>query len=366
MKLVNRYLLREYLTVVGYCLLAFVMILFLYDLFDNVPTILKLKPPLEKVLLYYALTLAPSLEYLAPASLLLATLYTLWQFTRRHELTAMRAGGMSIFRIMLPFVGVGLAFTLLTIAIKELVTPRAERWTRDFVSRVESHEPAVYHDVAHYNSLGRRQWLIGRLDTSRPDEVDAVRVTCERADGTRYLQIEADRAKWLDGQWWFFHAVRQEFDHQDNPIGQPEPVKPPGGSDVVEMDFLDEKPQDFADELTNWDFLSSGAIYRYLRRHPALSPRDLAQKELTLHQRLALPWACLIVTVFAFPAGVRGGRRSAVMGIVLTVLFFFGFYALMQVGALMAMRLLIRPWLGAWLSNIVFLGGGLVMSARIR
>jgi lipopolysaccharide export system permease protein len=90
------------------------------------------------------------------------------------------------------------------------------------------------------------------------------------------------------------------------------------------------------------------------------------RKELTLHQRMATPLAGFVAALFAIPAGVRGGRRSAMAGVILTVASFFGFYALMQVGAFLALRQWVAPWLGAWLSNIVFLGVGSIMVSRVR
>jgi len=293
-------------------------------------------------------------------------MYTLWQFTRHQELTAMRAGGVSIYRIMAPFLIVAVVFSLLTAVIRETVTPYAARWTQEFAKReAATDKKRILYDVAYFSSMGRRQWLIGKLDTDQPWKLREVKITCERADGTRYQVIETPKAEWLDGQWWFYDPVVKNFDKDQNPVAR-RTGAPGSSSTICEMTFFDERPADFVNETTNWEFLSSRAILRYLRQHPDLSPRDAAQKKLALHQRMSMPWACLIVTLFAIPAGVRGGRRSAVTGIFLTVAFFFGFYSLMQIGTFLAMRQLIWPWIGAWLSNIVFLGAGVVMAMRIR
>lgn len=366
MKLIFRYLLREYLAVLGYCLLAFASLLVVVDLFDHVGTFFEKKAPLAQIGLYYVFLLAASLEYLAPAALLLCTLYTLWQFTRHNEVTAMRMGGVGMVRVMLPFLLVGLAFTAAAGAIKETVTPRANRQMKEVLAKANSKSSFDVYDMAHYNSMGRRQWLIHKLDVRNPSRLYRVKVVCERPDGTRFQEIMAGEACFLDGQWWFRDVRIQEFDENENPVRLAPGAAPAAVRPLREMPFLDERPADFVNEIVNWDFLSGRAIYRYLQRHPDLSPRDRAQKWLTFHQRVALPWASFIVTLFAVPAGVRGGRRSALAGVFLTVSFFFGFYALMQVGTFLAMRQLVSPWLGAWLSNIVFLAVGTGLVARIR
>ncbi len=364
MKLIDRYLLREYLAVLAYCLVAFVSIVVIFDLFEHLTVFLDRRPSWREIAVYYGYVVAPSFEYMAPTSLLLGTLYTLWQFTRHNEITAMRAGGIGLWRIVTPFLCVGLAFSILTAVVKETVTPRASRWIAEFLEGPDDMS-SVMKDLAHYNTLGRRLWLIGGIDLDRPEQLKTVKVTQERPDGTRQSEIQAGRAEWLDGQWWLFSPVERRYNEADDPMGPAAPLGPTIDS-AVQLDFFDERPSDFADEVIDWDFLSSRAIWRYLKRHPNISPQDKAHRELLLHQRMAMPWACLVITLMAIPAGLRGGRRGVLGGVILTVALFFAFYACMQVGRYLAMRQTISPWLGAWLSNIVFTLSGGMLAIRIR
>jgi lipopolysaccharide export system permease protein len=119
-----------------------------------------------------------------------------------------------------------------------------------------------------------------------------------------------------------------------------------------------EKPSEFETEVTPTEFMTTRDMIRYLRRHPDISDEAMAQKRVDLHLRLAMPWACLIVTFFGIPAGARTARQSVINGVLTTLLFFFAFYVLTQVGAFFAKRELIPPLIGAWLSNIVFLVAG--------
>jgi lipopolysaccharide export system permease protein len=132
------------------------------------------------------------------------------------------------------------------------------------------------------------------------------------------------------------------------------------------MAWMSETPQDFVNEVRGWMFLTTLQMWRYMQRHPDISGVSMAQKMYDLHARLAMPWACLIVTLFGIPAGARSGRQSALAGVFLAVAFFFGFYALSQIGLFLGKTQVIWPWTGAWLSNIVFLAAGLIMMARMR
>ena len=363
MKLMDKYLLQEYLTNVAYCLVLFCMIYVIFDLFGHLTSFLDAKTPFYLICVYYICVMTPTLEYLIPASLLLATLYTLWQLTRNNEFTAMRASGISLFRIMMPFLGVGVVFTLVTAGIKESVGPRAAQWADTFNhAKFRTTRQSPYHNVAYYNRTTRRQWLIGKLDPRTPDLLLDIKIKQERPDGTTAEEIVAAKAEWINGQWWFFGMTVQPYDLNGNPKGS----RPREAGAAKPMGSLTEQPSDFVNEVTPAEFLTSLDMARFIASHKDLSRERLAQKRFELHSRLAMPWACLIVTLFGIPAGASSGRQSALTGIFLAMGFFFGFYALIQVGILVGNRGVVAPWLGAWLSNIVFLAAGMLMMFRLK
>ena len=366
MTIIDRHLLRTLLIPLICCMVAFTMLFVLWDLFDHLSKFLEAKTPLTQILTYYGLFILPTLEYLAPASLLLATLYAMWQLTRNNELTAMRASGIGFGRIMVPFLMVALLFTLASVLIKESVTPLALKWTTEFkmARYVKKGNRDILH-LAYYNSTHRRMWLIERIAPASPNRITGVKLTEEREDGTRIRDLIADRAEWLDGNWWFHNLKIQYYTDQDIPDGQPVPVLP-GEDTVKEPPSLTETPSHFVTEATQWLFLSTLEMIRYLQNHRNLSPTVVAQKQYDIHSRLALPWACLIITLFAIPAGATTGRQQAMAGIFIALGFFFGFYILMQVGLFLGKTRIIEPWLGAWLSNIGFSVGAIAMIARMR
>jgi lipopolysaccharide export LptBFGC system permease protein LptF len=307
----------------------------------------------------------PTLEYVMPAALLLGTIYTLWHLSRHGELTAMRASGMSMMGLMAPFLAVGFAFSVATSLLEEFVVPRLGFWASQFYEdRFQHKAHKIYHDRAHYDSVGRRLWLIETFDLKRPDRLVGVKVSQERPDGSLERETYADTAEWLDGKWWFFNVSVQRYTPQGTPIGRLETVK--ASERGVEMPLLTETPTCFINEVKDWEHLSYREMKQYLHSHPFLSADLVARKRVDMQMHLAMPWACLIVTLFGIPAGVRGARESVITGILLTVGCFFVFYSLQQVGGFVAKRQLVSPWIGAWFANVVFLIVGTRMLFRIR
>jgi lipopolysaccharide export system permease protein len=365
MKLIDKYLLREYLTALAYCLAAFTIVQVVYDLFYHFSKIMAAGITFAQAIRYYLCYLMQTIEYVIPASILLGTLYTLWQMTRHGELTAMRASGISFIRLMVPFLAVGIVFSLLTTALKETVGPDAGLWAVEFAENgFKEPEHRIYHNQAHYNTVDHRVWIIEELDIKHPRHLKGVKVTQERADGGLAREWYAQRAEWLDGQWWFFGVRIQNYNWQGNPIGNPYEV--PGSEAGMAMPFTTETPAHFVNEVKDWQFLSAHEMVEYLQSHPQLSRASVYQKRADLHLRLAMPWACIIVTLFGIPAGARSAREGVVKGVLFSILCFFVFYAMTQVGIFLGKRQLVWPWLGAWLANIVFLATGVRMLVRMR
>lgn len=366
MKIIGRYLLKTYLLTVVYCFVGFSMMFIVIDLFSAVSKLLESKASTLDIALYYLCILVPSIEYIMPASLLLATLYTLWNLTKNNELIAMRASGLSFYTILAPFVAVGFFCSIANGLAKELIAPQAQAWSQSFKDNLVRKPVAkIQHNTAYFNTRNRRLWMVEKFDLNQPRFLEGVKITEERADGSRIRDITAKRAQWLDRQWWLFEPSAQVYDEQDNPVGAPAPLIPGRGT-VMEMTYFSERPIDFVNEVRAGDTLNSIEMWEYIKRHPGLSREALAQKLSLMHSRLAMPWACLVVTLFAVPAGARTGRQSALVGVFSAVAFFFAFYAMAQFGLFLGIRQVLQPWLAAWLPNLTFFAAGIVMVIKMR
>jgi lipopolysaccharide export system permease protein len=365
MKILDRYLLREYLIPVAYCVSAFFMLFVVYDLFDHLARFVELKTPWPIVIRYYASYLVQVLEYLLPASLLLATLYTMWRFTRHHELVAVKASGVSMARAMAPLLVVGVFFSLVMAFFKESLVPDASQWVADLMkAKFELVDGVFVDNLAYYNPDSRRQWLVDRFDRTRPEVLLGVKLVEEREDGARIRDIVAARAENLDGVWWLFDAAIQEYNPQGGPAGPPR--RPANSRLGLPAPRLSERPRDFVNEVKNPLFFSSSDIVRYIKAHPSLSSEERTRRRTDLQGRMAAPWACAIVILFGIPTGARGGRQNAVTGVVLALGLFVSFYAISQIGVLLGKTGVVWPWLGAWMANIVFFTAGLAMLIRMR
>ena len=360
MKLIDKYLLRNLLAPLTYCLVAFAMIYVIFDLFDNMSEFIDAKTPLASVVKFYILLMPSVLIFIAPVSLFLAVLYSLSHLTKNNELTAMRSCGISLVRLMVPMISVALGASLIVGVINETIGPWSAYWTDQFV-RLQKHKGELSVHVVSMlglvNEVAGRDWIVEKFD-NQTYEMSNVTLTQKRTDGTA-ARIQARQAHWMDGRWWFEELVSQNYDRDGNPMGPPQFELRREMKDVVET------PTDFINEIKDPAFLSASEILNFLRTH-RLSDEKVAQRKVDFHSRLAMPWMCLIVVLLGIPFGAQTGRKGAFIGIVLALSLFFGLYVLVNVGVALGKKGAIDPWLAGWLPNIVFFCIGCVMVYRMR
>ena len=141
MRLLDRYLLRELLIPFSYCLVGFLIFWISSDVFAHVSEFQKERLKLPEVLEYYLVKMPEMMVTVLPIAFLLALLYALTNHARHHEITAIRAAGVSLARIALPYLGLGFLLSLLVFAINELWVPQSLEAAEDYLFQTLVHKP---------------------------------------------------------------------------------------------------------------------------------------------------------------------------------------------------------------------------------
>ena len=328
MKILSRYVLREFLVPLFYCLTGFLMIYVLFDLFASFSRMVEAKIPVRTAALYFCGYLAPYFHYIAPAALMLATLYTLWTFCRHSELVAMRASGVSFLVIVRPLLAVAALMGLFVLYVNEVFVPQHAAWASQLKNcRFDEQQLRRGANIVFRNTQASRTWQIADLDGDDGTHLKDVRVTIDRPDGgPRLMNVTAARADYLDGEWWFAQPQVQHYDELGQEIATPTP----------ELDALPlrnfpefrERPADFLLQNRPWKFNSVRGRLRYLRTHTDLDSERRRDYRYDVWAQALSPLACLVITLFAIPYGIATGRQSVFRGVLSALGMYFAFYGL--------------------------------------
>ena len=368
MRILSRYVLREFLAPVCYCFLGLTLIYLVIELFGEFDKILQSRPPIGLMIAYLFGYLSPYLQWLLPASLLMGGLYAMWQLARHSEITAMRATGIGFGTITAPMLWAAAGCAILIALNSEYYAPEASRLAHVF--KENRFQPIqhgrIYQDVPYRNYAEQREWRIARLNLKN-NSTDEIKITWTDEQGEPRRVLTAHRAQYLDGAWWFFSPELTEY-QQRGGLTQPVPLNL--ATDTLSMPELTERPRDFLLELLqndeDRDNLSLRDMIRYVKARPRLTQDIKLGWRYAIYNRLVAPWACLVITLFAIPAGVATGRQSAFFGVVFAVALFFLYYALTLFLGIMAKKDLIPVGVGVLLPHLVFLAAGLILFYRQR
>ena len=373
MRLLDRYLLRELLLPLGFCLGGFMIFWAAFDLLAHLSDFRDAKMTGADMAQYYLLTAPGILAYLLPIGLLLALLYALTHHAKHNELTAMRAAGISLWRLALPYLAVGFILSLAVFAINEVVAPpAAERAEMLRTRRVNAGEGAATkqaRNVGFTNNRERRRWQIGMYDLERTTMTN-VQVAYPLGDGT-LAWLFADGGRYENGSWTFEGVkILQQISPNDATLYTAVET-----NRLTRPDFT-ESPEAIRSELklsgsiglrrVKEADIPLQALWDYLRFHPNLTGQNHAWFYTKFHGRLAAPWTCLVVVLIAIPFGAPSGRRNVFVGVAGSIFLCFAYFVLMQIGLALGSGGWMPAWVAAWLPNIVFSLLAIFLINRVR
>ena len=361
MRILNRYLFNNLLKPLVYLLVAFTLLFIIGDLMDNADDYLDAGTSPRDLAYYYTVLFLPSqVIFIVPLCLLLAVLYSLSTLTRHSEITAMRASGISIYRIVRPYMLMSIACLLFTAVVNEYTGPKFAYRADQFVEHQKHAKDDVYREQIFFSNPNEGHlWTIEQFDT-RNFTMQGIKLIMQREDGSDHTKYTVSKARWMDGRWWFEDGTIQAYDELGNLTGKPDPFE------TMEMRKLPEVPENFMIEIKPPRYQSSMELWNYIQTHQFLSPETLAKYEVDFHYKLSMPFVCIVIIMIGIPVGAHTGRKGAFVGIMLAVGMFLGFYGMQLTMVSLAKQMYIAPWLGPWGAIIAFFTIGGVMIHRMR
>ncbi len=359
MTLLNRYILSLFTRLFLLSLGAFVGIFMLIDFFERVDDFLEHGARISLYFLYLINTLPVATVQVVPIAILLAAFGTIGGLSRNNELTAMRSGGISIWRIIMSLVGASLLITLIVLAANEYLVPLNQKKI-NHIMRVEVQgKTEIYFKKDHiWFKEGKR---IFNIRHSLPDKGLLKGVTIFEFDEDFRLieRKDSPQARFIEGAWIFEDLATRRFAPQSGMITESRifPEK--------ELQ-LTKKPEDFTEpqhKTEQMGFLELRSLIQKLQSEGF----DARRYKVDMHSRLAQPFACLTMAILGIPFALRKGRGASIaLGVTLSIAIGIVFYILQAMLMALGYSSVIPPFAAAWSAVLLFtmMGLWLLLSAR--
>jgi lipopolysaccharide export system permease protein len=357
MNILDRYLTRYFIFVLVAALLAFIIIYVLIDLIENLDTFIDNQTPFSTVVKYYLLYIPFMANLTIPIAVLLSCLFTIGQMVRYNELVALKASGVSLYRVLFPLFRLGFLISLLALLFGELVVP-VSNLRRAEVKQVEikKNPPSDQQRRKNIYLQDSRNRLIYVKEFSGQTKT-ALSVLIQEYDGETLVErVDARNMMWKDNVWILHRAEIRSFKGDREEFRTVAEVPRPDFS--FTPDDLVQRPKD-PEEM---NIVELKSYIRHVKRLGGDAQRWIAD----FHLKLAFPFTNIIIVLFGTALASVRRRSGAAVGFGISLFICFVYYTVMEVGRAMGRSGDLHPIVSAWIGNGLFGLIGLVMLVKAR
>jgi LPS export ABC transporter permease LptF/LPS export ABC transporter permease LptG len=379
--LLDRYIARAYLGHFLLVLAGFVAIFTLAEFLDLFNDIQENKVRGAVVVHFYAFHLLAIVNLVAPVAILVGVLVTFGVLARHNEITAMKAGGISVYRAAAPLLGVGLVLSLSLYLAQEFVLPSTNRIAALDFNVIKGRPPqsSGFLDrrwiLASDNKLYNYEYLVERKNPaeaglkdprSRP-EFALFGLCIYDVDGKTWAlreRVFATRAAW--------NAASETYDLER---GWRRSLEPPRSFRTFDLERVRalgrdpggeiDPPHYFRREEKPSDTLGFAELRAHIASLEALG-FDTVPLQVQLHRKLAFPAVGLIMTLLGIPFSFTVARRGALYGIGASVVIAIVYWACLGIFEALGNNALLPPLLAAWAPNLLFGAAGLYLMLTLE
>ena len=355
--LLDEYVMRAYATNFLFSLLSFALLVVVFTFFELISDIVRNGTSLI-IVGDYLLNLIPYIiNQVTPLCSLLAVLITFSTLSRTSELTAMKATGISLYRVVAPIFVLAALLAAALFAFNENYLPAANRRQEELRAEIKAKPAQTF-------LRPDRKWISGQSDTAQtpdrifyyqafdPDRKAFAKLFVFEFDPKTFTlvrRIFAANARWDEssGNWVFENGWQRTFSGETVAPDGYQPFK------VASFPEIHEQPGYFQKEDKLSDEMSYGELSRYIA-DLRQSGFDTLRLRVQLDNKLAVPAITLVMAILAVPFAVSMGKRGGLAGISTAIgvaIFYWivagAFSSLGEYGTL-------PPLLAAWSPDLLF------------
>ncbi len=358
--ILDRYLIAELSGPFGFGLSAFTLIFAATQLLTIGRLVATEHVPLWAAIEVFLWGLPSEVVLVVPMALLLGTLLAMQRLSGESEITAMKAGGITFTRIVMPLLVAGFVMSVVTFVLQEIVAPYAADQVTAIENVAIAHTSAFSHDLTVSAPLPAGGHQITIATSYEPHTRALLHVTLVQYDRDNQPTqlIFADRADFTADQWSLENVSLYRFNADGTILTEPHVPQ--------QQVALGEKPADIVKRLSQNDpEAMSRAEIADIVKSGQLTPTELRRYVTTYQEKLARPFACFVFTLIAIPFGIRAARGggSTGLGFGLAVAIVFVYYIVMTIFSYLGEAFLPLAPIAAWMPNVIFTAIG---AARLR
>lgn len=360
-RVLDFYISKGFLVYFLWSLIACGTLFVLLTLFDLLDDIVRNKISFYSVLDYFAFLTPQILMIIVPVSVLLAILINFGILEKNSEITAIKAGGWSLYRISLPIFFITACFCCSVFLLQDYILPYANIRQENIRNVIKGRPPQT-------SSGMQRKWILGEsgriynyeyFDSNQDSFVNLNVFDADLEQVQIRRWIFASRARigingiWLLEDGWLrdYRAAQSGFRRI-----QLETMRFPEKAAYFEREIFQPK------ESSKLKYFELKNYISYLKK----AGYNATELQVELHKKISFPLSCLIMALLGIPFSFSMGKKGAFYGIAASIAIAILFWGVSGVFEALGAHGLLAPVLSAWAPNIVFGASGFALIFSIR
>ena len=312
MRILDRYAVRQLLPVWLWCLVVFIFLSCLIDLFEHLDEILRYHIPVQTIVAYY-LNFTPLVFVRAsPLALLLSGAFVASRLSRHQEFLAMNASGTSLLRASVPFLFVGWLASLCVFVVNDRVVPRTTIAYEEIKEEAfrGSDDVSIFENVAVTDAFNRL-YHARQLDMHTKELADLT-VLEHDLRNTPTKSLYANRAIWTPHGWLLLYGTIYRVGPKGVLRGNPEPF-------VERLITYPVTPETFRRPAARPETMRFGQLRLLISRLRQIGLSNVRRYQVELCSKLTLPLMNVVVCLIAFAGSTQQKLRGNLQGLGLSL-----------------------------------------------
>ena len=355
---IDLYVLKKFLFVFLLVLASILMIFIVIDFVENVNKFLESPNYSLGLISRYYLYYVPHIIYLVmPVIVLIASLFSIMSMSRYNELVALQSSGVSLYRIILPLIILGIFLSIGMIGFGEFVVPEANQNRLEMLEyEMRSGNKKISQRVSRkffQDSEGKKIY-VSEYDFFRNKGKN---IFIQEFDGSRMIKrLDAQYFLWDDPDWKLINVSFRDF--RTTPYTYKK-------IDTMTVSFSGINPTELLKEKRKPEEMNYFELNVFIEQLKRMGTKTTFW-EVARNSKISYPFANLIIIVFGALLAANKRRSGPALGFMIALTIIFAYYFIFKFAEIFGQNGEIPPLLASWVANIVFGVAGVIALSKVR
>jgi len=358
-KIIDKYLSRETYNFFLLGVIAITIMMTVETLFELMELLIDKGVSIDKVLKILIYRLPAFMVVTFPISILAGTELGIGRLLNDKEIMAMRASGISLKRITVPFAVVALVVSIISYILNDFVVPEANHISQNIIREVvyKKGPPHIEKNV-FFKDAENRYFYINEFNQKEFLMKDIMIYEIPKGWEKGFPRvITAKEGKWLKDMWDLEDGYIYKYDKDGNLVYN-------GRFKNMKITVKDELKNFFKSQRTPQEMPS-----RELAKHIQLLKKSGADPkgfEVDYYMKFSVPFSALIFTLIGAPLGLAFKKGGKATGVVISIVLVFAYYLILSASRALGKSGALPPIPAAWMPNFLFGALGIYLILTIE